>query len=191
MKPDHVLYFGKHMGKTLDKVPSDYLLWLLAEAKLSAGLRAAVGDELRERGRTPPEPPPQPIPSCGRCGPGAGFRCAWQEDRLGRRHVRAECARCGRFLGFAPKEQPYAGMADAAASPTPVLDVLVRLEDLGVQLHSDGASVYVPGRDRHRVPPDLHSLIRQCAHQLARLLKRLGRSSTARHLRPGPGAQPF
>jgi hypothetical protein len=66
-------------------------------------------------------------------------------------------------------------MADAEASPTAILDALTRLEDLGVELLSDGRTVsYRPG-DWERVPPDLRRIVDQVRHQLARLLGRTSR----------------
>jgi hypothetical protein len=50
------LPFGKHKGRPLAEVPASYLSWLLAEVKLSSGLRCAVAAELTRRG--PYSPPP-------------------------------------------------------------------------------------------------------------------------------------
>jgi uncharacterized protein (DUF3820 family) len=113
------LPFGCHKGRALPEIPAAYLCWLLRATKLSSGLRSAVCAELKRRGVAVPDPPP-PLPACERCGPGAGHRCTWAGDRLGRRHVRAECGRCGGFLTFPPSVPPYSTMADAAATPTPV-----------------------------------------------------------------------
>jgi hypothetical protein len=53
-------------------------------------------------------------------------------------------------------------------SPAPILDVLTRLEELGVPLHSDGQRAW-PARP---VPPDVAAAVRQCNHQVARLVGR-------------------
>jgi Putative quorum-sensing-regulated virulence factor len=48
--------FGKHKGKRLAKVPTDYLVWCLdAVGTLDADLRAAIEQELAKREETPPE----------------------------------------------------------------------------------------------------------------------------------------
>jgi hypothetical protein len=65
---------------------------------------------------------------------------------------------------------PYVSQADAAASETPILDTLVRLQDLGVELVSDGQSLAFAGDGWRRTPPDLRAVVRQCGHQLAVLL---------------------
>jgi hypothetical protein len=161
-----VLPFGKHAGVPLPSVPSSYLAWLLREAKLSTGLRSGVADELQRRGIAPPEPPPlQPVPTC--CSREALVH--WHQDRLGRKRVRAQCRTCSRSLGFLPTVAPFTAMADAAASPAPVLDVLTRLEELGVGLESDGRGVWFAGDGWRRVPPDLKALVHQCSHQLAQM----------------------
>jgi hypothetical protein len=169
---EHVLPFGRHKGQAVGEVPSGYLEWLLREVKLSSGLRAAVAAELQARGVAVPDvpaPPPFTVRACWVCGD-VGFACGWLEDSLGRRRVRAECVRCGRCLGHPPSVPPFSTMADAAASPTAVPDVLTRLEALGIELVSDGRSVNYKGTDYHRVPLDLRALVRQCSHQLARMM---------------------
>ncbi len=112
--------------------------------------------------------PPRPCQQCG----GTTARHTWQQDRLGRKHIRRECARCGTWLGFAPRVAPFTTEADAQASPTALLDALMQLEDLGLELRSDGATVWFAPGDWRRVPPSLYALVRQCNHQLARLLGR-------------------
>jgi hypothetical protein len=169
--PVPVLWFGKHKGRTLTSIPTSYLTWLLdAGVKLSGGTRTAVGDELRRRNvEAPPPPPPKPPPTCSRCGcEELLFR--WYEHANGVRQIRRTCRRCGLWLGCAPRVPPYTTLADAAASPTPILDVLTRLDDLGVELRSDGRRVWISGTDWHRVPKELHDVIRQCGHTLAGLL---------------------
>lgn len=171
---EHRLPFGKHKGKALADVPADYLAWLLSACKLSSGLRAAVAQELHRRGRdvsaVAPSPPPC-VPACLRCGK-AGYRVHWQEDRRGGRRVRADCAGtgCGRWLCWLPCVPPYSDEADANASTTPILDALLRLQEIGVELASDGQTVGFAGDDWRRVPPDLYAVVRQCSHQLARML---------------------
>ncbi len=73
-------------------------------------------------------------------------------------------------MGFAPQVEPFTSEADAAASDTPVLDVLTRLEELGVDLLSDGDTVWFAPGDWRRVPDDVLAAARQCKHSLARLL---------------------
>jgi hypothetical protein len=60
----------------------------------------------------------------------------------------------------------------AAASQTPILDALVRLEEVGVELVSDGRQVRYAGEGWRvmRDHPDLDAVVRQCGHQLARML---------------------
>jgi hypothetical protein len=44
------LYFGKHAGQTLDRIPSDYLAWCAATLdKLPVRLRNAIRQELERR----------------------------------------------------------------------------------------------------------------------------------------------
>jgi hypothetical protein len=69
-----------------------------------------------------------------------------------------------------PLVEPWISCANDNASPAPILDVLTRLEDLGVELQSDGRKVWVGGQDYHKVPEELHVLIRQCSNLLARML---------------------
>jgi hypothetical protein len=159
------LPFGKHKG-----VPTDYLRWVIDACKLSSGLRAAVANELTKRGiDVPAPPPPRPIRPCPRCG-GVGSFVFWQEDRAGRRRISARCKQCHRHLTFPPCVEPYLSMANAAASQTPILDALVRLEELGVEVHSDGQRAWIEYEDWNKVPADLHAIVRQCSHQLARML---------------------
>jgi hypothetical protein len=61
----------------------------------------------------------RPCPSCG----GQAAYC-WQQISDGRRQIRASCARCAKWLGFAAVRPPYTTAADAAASATPLLDAL-------------------------------------------------------------------
>jgi hypothetical protein len=157
-----------HKGLPLLGVPTDYLRWCLSACNLSSGLRSAVAAELASRGVQVPEPPPRPEPLC-REHPGAGCRCLWGEDSLGRKFIRAECVRCCRSLGIMPKAEPYIGMADASATPTPVLDALVGFEAAGVEVRSDGKRAWVDG-DYRRVPPDVRNALRQAKHQLAKMV---------------------
>jgi hypothetical protein len=86
-------------------------------------------------------------------------------------------------MGFLPLREPYLSEVDRAATATPVLDALVRLEALGVELESDGRSVRFAGDDWRRVPPDLAAIVRQCSHRLAVLLGDIRRRrATARVL---------
>lgn len=162
----HVLPFGKHKNQPLDEVPTGYFLWMFREGvKLSSGLRAAVAAELQARG-VPAPAPPSP---CNRCGCPA-VKHSWTECCNGTRQVSRNCARCESFRGFAPRIAPFTTEADAAASATPVLDVLTRLDDLGIVLSSDGRAVQFVDDGWHRCPADLKAIVRQCNRQLARLM---------------------
>jgi hypothetical protein len=77
---------------------------------------------------------------------------------------------CRRVLAYRPGAPPFTDQADAAASPAPTIDALVQLEALGVELRSDGRSVWLAGDDWRRVPPDLMATIRQRGHLLARMI---------------------
>jgi hypothetical protein len=159
--------FGKFKGLTVDRIDTGYLRWLLT-IKLSSGLRAAVAGELCRRGVPVPDPPPHVPPSCPRCRAATVIGYSWYEDRLGRRFIKRRC-RCGEDLGFAPHRPEFVARADAAASPTPVLDVLIEAEDRGVELSSDGAAVRVAA-GRRNVTPELRRRLGECRHQLGRLL---------------------
>src|SRR5262249_8229211 len=137
----HTLPFGKHEGEPLPAVPTDYLAWLIGNAKLRGGRRAAAAADLRPRGQAVPSPPPpKPPPTCHRCGGGV-LRYYWSEFRNGTRQIRRACARRGAWLGHAPKRSPFVEMADAAGSQTALLDVLVLAEGEGVALRSAGLAV--------------------------------------------------
>jgi len=123
------LPFGRHRGKLLPDVPSDYLAWLLRAVKLSRGLRDAVAAELVGRGVAAPPPPALPAQGGGACCAGRRYRHRWMDDRRGRRQIRRECDGCGTGLGFAPQVEPFTTEADAAASDTAALDVLLKCEE--------------------------------------------------------------
>jgi hypothetical protein len=48
--------------------------------------------------------------------------------------------------------------------------VLRRLEEIGVELKSDGKAAWVGGQHWSRVPQDLHDQVRQCRHELGRMI---------------------
>jgi hypothetical protein len=109
---------GRFKGLPLTQVQTKYLQWYLATVKTSSGVEAGIVAELSRRGAPVPEPPParrQP-PTCPTCGPEGGYTCAWQNDILGRPHVKATCGRCGRFLKFVPCVEPFTSMAEADAA---------------------------------------------------------------------------
>src|SRR5262249_10989822 len=142
--------FGKHKGRPLEDVPTDYLEWLRRSVKLSSGLRLAVAGALRTPGGDVPAEAPTPPPARPRCRPEGKVSYSWLQKRDGQRAIRRECRSCGAWLGFAPLQEPYVSIADAMASSTPVLDTLTRAEDLGVRLTSDGAAAGIASRDWHR-----------------------------------------
>jgi hypothetical protein len=101
---EHVMRYGKHRGRPLRDVPTDYLCWALATCdNLSAGLRAAIRADLEGRPdchALPPDPEPVVL-RCRHCG-STRLRLGWQTLRgTGRRAIRRECKRCGRFCDFA------------------------------------------------------------------------------------------
>jgi hypothetical protein len=121
--PAVVLPYGRHRGEPLGRVPADYLAWLLANKKLSAGLAAAVAGELQARGFPVSAPAPAwSVRACPRCRPDPGFTCRWVKDRLGRRHCRAECRGCRRYLETPPSVPPCSDLADQADAAARQLD---------------------------------------------------------------------
>jgi hypothetical protein len=180
MTTDIALPFGRYANQPLADVPSSYLSWLLAEAKLSTGLRAAVAAELGRR-QLQPQPARQvaPEPSCATCGPSAGLSYRWGEDSLGRRYIRRSCARCDRYLGAAPQVEPFVTRANAAASAAPVVDVLIAADDENLVLHSDGVVVdFATPADERRATPALRAALRQCRHTFAGMIGRNRERST-------------
>jgi hypothetical protein len=162
------LPFGRHKGQPLPSVPMDYLRWLAENAKLSSGLRTAVVAELQSRGVQAKEQTPPPPPRCWRCKDRTEVSYSWHEDSLGRRRIKRVCA-CGSSLGFAPHVPEFIAMADAAAAPTAILDVLTQCEERGIELVSDGKAVRVVS-GWERLTPELKAKIGQCRHQLAKLI---------------------
>src|SRR5262249_3322028 len=67
-------------------------------------------------GSSPMQGSPVPGPVCPVCGPAGGYTCHWQDDSLGRPHVKATCGRCGKFLKFLPKIEIFKTMAAQARS---------------------------------------------------------------------------
>jgi hypothetical protein len=163
-----VMPFGRHQGQPLEDVPSDYLARVLKTCKLSHRLRQAVCVELERRGvEAPPVPPPRPIGPCPQCG-SSGLVLTWQQDREGDRRIRATCGACGKFLCWAPQTPEHVQLADANATPAPILDALIEAERLGRTLHSDGQECQLEN-DR-RASPALRAALRQCNHGLAAML---------------------
>jgi hypothetical protein len=166
--------FGRHKDEPLPTVPTDYLRWALATVKLSSRLRAAVIAELNRRGVVPPPLPrrPAPVLPCPRCR-SEEVTYAWIQDKIGRRQIRRSCSRCGGSLGFAPQVEPYTTLASAGSSPTPVLDLLTRCEETGINLKSNGIVVDFASREDYlRAEPDVRALVRQCRASLGRMLGR-------------------
>jgi hypothetical protein len=161
---------GKHKDRPLGEIPSDYLDWLTRTVKLSAGLRTAVAEELARRGHAPPAQTrvPGPGPAACRHCRAAPLAVTWHEQHGGRRAIRADCRRCGRFNAFLPQTPANVASANARTSPTGLLDVLVRCQGEGVELvERFGDVVLVPPG---RASAELQSLVRQHQHQLRRHL---------------------
>jgi hypothetical protein len=119
--------------------------------------------------RAPGKDGARPLPSCPHC-PGVAPLLSWQEDSLGRRHVRATCSRCQRWLGFVPKTAGNSAVADRSSSATDLLNCLTMLDELKIAIHSDGTRVYFTWPDCERVPAELHALVRACSFRLAKLM---------------------
>jgi hypothetical protein len=143
-----MLPFGMYKGLSLTEVPDGYLAWLLREVKLSSGLHNAVTNELTRRGVSVPAPPPPRPPRRCYWHPNARPVLRWDEDSLGRRSILATCPVCDRLVDRPPRVPPYTTEADAHASSTPVLDVLVKLDEMNVELYSDGRTAWGGGQGR-------------------------------------------
>jgi hypothetical protein len=158
------------------KSPPTTWEWALT-IDLRRGLRAAVVTELQRRGRAVPHE--YTVAVCRRrdCR-SARMVHRWYEDSLGRRQILRSCAACGERQGFAPRVEPYVSEADAAASPTAVLDVLVLADMVGVALRSDGqvASVCACRRCRQAGAPEsrveLLARLEECRSRLGRIMGR-------------------
>ena len=163
---DHRLPFGRHKDLPLSDVPSDYLDWLMRSCKLSSGLRLAIGNELRRRNLTRLR--------SHRQGADLSMRIGQVPRGLDRGPTRPEAhpsdlllwplsllLAVGRTVAFVRNEN---------LSPTAILDVLTRLEDLGIDLQCDGRKAWVSAEDYRKVPADLHVVIRQCSNTLARMI---------------------
>jgi hypothetical protein len=116
----------------------------------------------RRRGKGEP-------PDCPQCGK-AGVDYRWHEISDGRRQIRRSCARCYAWLGYAPQSPEFIALADAAASPNPILDALLKLDELGATLQSDGTRVWLGAESFRRVPPEVQDLIRQSGRTLAGMI---------------------
>jgi hypothetical protein len=165
------LPFGRFKGAALTAVDSGYLRWLVRETKLSSGLQAAVVAELARRGeQAPPGPPPKPEPRCPQ-HPAAPLRHRWTEFRDGRKQIRRTCSACGHWMGFSPLVEPYLSLANEAASPTALLDVLTQAGELGVHLKVvNGAAEFASTDDWKRATPELRDRLRECRKLLGGML---------------------
>jgi hypothetical protein len=66
---------------------------------------------------------------------------------------------------------PYTDLADGASTRTPILDVLVKCDELGIRLRNDGAAVdFATAGDWRRAPADLRRAVRQVRHTMATML---------------------
>jgi hypothetical protein len=61
-------------------------------------------------------------------------------------------------------------MANALASPAPVLDVLPALDELRIELCSNRKTAWAGAEDYRRVGATLHAKIRQSRHELATMM---------------------
>jgi hypothetical protein len=153
-------------------MPTDYLHWLYQNCKLSSGFRQAVRAESLTRGDGARDLPPEqagPPPECDRCH-SRDIALSWQQLANGAKPIRAECRHCHGFIKFMPETPENVGAANAAASPTALLDVLTRLDDYRVNLDSDGMRAWLRWEDCPRVPPDVQAMVRQYSHSRAQLL---------------------
>jgi hypothetical protein len=164
---EHKMPFGKHVGKPVSAVTdTGYLDWFLRLPKLSSGLRRAIRAELIFRGedpsQLPPDPPFKPV-VCRHCD-NRDLCITWHEQSHGNRVIRADCDRCGRFVGFLPLTPENVAQADAARSSTGLLDALMRVETERVELVCHDGRIELVGS------AGLQSLIRQHQHALLRHL---------------------
>jgi hypothetical protein len=170
--------FGKHAGRPLPEVPTSYLCWLTGECRLSRGIRQAVEAELSRRGVPVPTNPAEAIRQrqvdarrqepCRRCR-SVERRYYWQTCSNGVKQVKAECSGCGGNLGFLPQTTANIALANAGSSPAPLLDLLLALEQAGVESVRDANGVvrYVP---QQRMTPTLWGLVRRGGYLLERML---------------------
>ncbi len=80
--------------------------------------------------------------------------------RDGRRHLRAECDRCGRYLKFISQAEPYTTYADRNASETAIMDVLIMCYELEIELVADGGMVtFARAGDYRHAPRRLRELL--------------------------------
>jgi uncharacterized protein (DUF3820 family) len=173
--PAITMPFGAHKHRPLTELPESYLVWALRECRqLSSGLRVALANELTRRGFTPPpiKPPAPPPKECRNrhCrSPKLAYR--WFQDRIGRPQIKWSCAVCGRSMGFMPLLEPFVTWANSQSSETATLDVLIRCDELGIQLSNDGRAVdFATEADRRKASNELQRRLGQCRHDLAKML---------------------
>lgn len=172
----HAMPFGKFKDKPLPAVDTGYLRWAATNCKLSAGLAAAVREELTRRGVTAPEPPPKAPRRCSQCG-GSELRAVWLRQRDNRRAIRGTCARCGSWVGALPLTAENIALADASSDPSALLSFLIAIDAAGVEVRLEGDRlVYDPP---HKMTRELRDLERQCRGHLHAMLTPSGPSQIA------------
>jgi hypothetical protein len=91
-------------GQPLSELPTK----LLEAASNEYGRRVGFAMAAKLNGKPPPV--------CPACGPEPGLSYRWVQFRDGRWNIERRCRRCNRHMAYAPQEEPFIGMADAAAT---------------------------------------------------------------------------
>jgi hypothetical protein len=104
---------GRFAGRRLRELTDSYLAWAAGVLRAGTPVYAAVAGELQRRRVPVPEPPPPRQPTCGKCGPGAGFTVRPSKDSLDREHLRTWGDGCGASSGNVPRMPVFLVMAAA------------------------------------------------------------------------------